>query len=153
MENKKRCLECGEKFTPYRRRQLFCSKECGHAYRYKHTPKETKGYKAKICLECEEEFNPTSGSQKYCCKACAMKAARRRHYKYLSEERKKPQAEVSKRKSGQAHTAVSAASQRWKRMSLQERSIECARFHLTYGQAQVKAMNGTLPEDFGKGVI
>jgi hypothetical protein len=35
-------------------------------------------------------------------------------------------------------------------MNLAERSKECARYHLTYGQAQTMAYGGKLPEDFGE---
>ncbi|MBQ3021928.1 MAG: hypothetical protein IJD91_01195 [Clostridia bacterium] len=44
-----------------------------------------------------------------------------------------------------------AASERWKRMSWKEITVECARLHLTYGQAQQMYYNNTLPEDFGLG--
>ena len=44
----------------------------------------------------------------------------------------------------------SPAQRRWEEMSWKELSAECARLHLSYGQAQVMAMNGTLPDGFGK---
>ena len=39
--------------------------------------------------------------------------------------------------------------QRWREMSNEELSAECARMHKTYGQVQSMYYNGTLPEDFG----
>ena len=46
----------------------------------------------------------------------------------------------------------SPAQRRWEKMSWKELSAECARLHLSYGQAQQLYYSGTLPEDFGKDV-
>ena len=43
----------------------------------------------------------------------------------------------------------SSASLRWANMPWEELTEELARYHLSYGQAQIMAYNDTLPEDFG----
>ncbi len=44
----------------------------------------------------------------------------------------------------------SPAQRRWERMTWKEISAECARLHISYGQAQQLYYSGTLPPDFGK---
>lgn len=43
----------------------------------------------------------------------------------------------------------SPASLRWAQMTWKELTEELARFHLTYGQAQMMAYNNSLPKGFG----
>ena len=96
-----------------------------------------------ICKTCQKEFKPNTGKQKYCCAECRKKA--------IAESRKSvcimAADEVEPKK--EKVTAKSPASRRWEKMNLQERAIECNRHHISYGQAQVAAMNGTLPMDWG----
>lgn len=146
-----KCKQCGKEFIPYRAGTLFCSPECGHTYRYEHAPKKApKVFEPRVCPICGMMFVPSAYQQKYCGETCAKEAIRSRKYTYPSdEERRKPRVEAAKVKKKGASTA----SERWERMSWKEISAECARLHITYGQAQVMAQKGTLPEDFGLGVM
>lgn len=45
---------------------------------------------------------------------------------------------------------LTEAEKLWQSMTLREISAECARYHITYGQAQVMVKEGCLPEGFGK---
>lgn len=143
-----KCKQCGKEFVPKRKGTCFCSAACGHTYRYEHAPKKApKVFEPRVCPICGMMFIPSAYQQKYCGETCAKEAIRSRKYTYPSdEERKKPCAKTGKQKK---EKPMSAASGRWERMSWKEISAECARLHITYGQAQVMAMNGTLPEDFG----
>ena len=137
----RQCTECGGEFIPKSVAGKFCSKECKKI----HTAKMMKkGFKPIKCAYCGKEFIPNSSSAKYCSDECRKEGKRETLRKKVSAHDRNLGAE-SKKKTEKK----SPAQQRWEKMSWKEISVECARFHLTYGQAQVMAMNGTLPEDFG----
>ena len=48
---------------------------------------------------------------------------------------------------------LSPAAQRWAKMSLDNLIRELDKWGLTYKQAQLMVKNGTLPEEFGLGVV
>lgn len=140
------CEFCGKEYIPMSKNSRFCSKECSSKFYAQNKPKpELKYYNCEIC---GKDFIPSADKQKYYCKTCREKAQAREKSSYKYEPDKKPQKEV---KPKAPNIARSLASQRWAKMSLREISAECARFHLTYGRAQVMAQNGTLPEDWGLG--
>ncbi len=138
------CINCGKEFIPGHRSQKYCSYECGYEYRYKLAPKkEPKGYSLRMCPICSKEFKPNCSSQKYCSKECNTEARHQRYKKSVVVAAQTPKVEKMK--------PASDASERWARMNWTELTTECARFHITYGQAQQMFYNGTLPEDFGLG--
>ena len=137
------CAECGGEFIPKSNKNKFCSEDCKRIYTSK---KNKTGFAPKACEYCGNEFTPNSSSAKYCSAECrkegkreALRSAKCKCNKNVDIE--KPTKENTEKKS--------PAQRRWEKMSWKELSTECARLHLTYGQAQVMAMNGTLPEDFG----
>ena len=137
----RKCTECGGEFIPKSVAGKFCSKECKKI----HTSKRMKqGFKPIKCVYCGKEFIPNSSSAKYCSEECRKEGKRDALRKKVSAHDRNPGAE-SKKKTEKK----SPAQLRWEKMTWKEISAECARFHLTYGQVQVMAMRGTLPEDFG----
>lgn len=88
---------------------------------------------------CGQKFIPNKPWQKYINKAHACKAER---------ARRKGNKTTRKEKNWDRMKAES----RWKQMTLSEVEKECLRLHITYGQTQAMARNGTLPKDFGKGL-
>lgn len=144
------CKYCTDKFEPSSSGQQYCCKNCYAAaaserHKLWYAQKKAKENKSRICGICGNVFIPTTGQQRYCNEDCSKEATRRRNIKYVPVDRKKPQAEEPKPQKQNTSTA----SERWAKMSLKEISAECARYHLTYGRAQVMAENGTLPEDWG----
>lgn len=97
----------------------------------------------RMCLFCGMKFKPQRADQKYCCRECYKRAVQNKDTMGCAESTS-PSCVNAERKS-------LAASERWKRMSWKEITVECARLHLTYGQAQQMYYNNTLPEDFGLG--
>ena len=69
------------------------------------------------------------------------------HHKWRAEKKKK----VNENPKIPQWNKLSS-KHRWEKMTLSEVEKECLRLHITYGQAQVMADNGTLPKDFGKGL-
>ena len=139
------CINCGKEFIPGRRGQKYCSYECGNEYRYKLTPKkEPKGYSLRVCFICGKEFKPKCSSQKYCSKECNVEARHQRYKKSVVVATQTPKVEEK---------PLTAASERWKRMSWKEISAELARLNISYGVAQQMYYNNTLPEDFGLGGV
>lgn len=55
------CEYCGEEFTPYKKTQKFCSKECAEA---------SKKSQTKVCLNCNKEFIASYPRQKFCSDEC-----------------------------------------------------------------------------------
>lgn len=90
----------------------------------------------KRCLYCGELFNPPKRRCKFCCKE---------HYlKWLREGRAYiPPEEV--------YWRSLTPSERWAKMDREDLSVENLRFHITYGQSQVKSYTNSLPEDYGLG--
>ncbi len=139
----KTCEECGKEFIPKSKLSRFCSEDCKRIYAAK---KRKRNIQPKACASCGKEFTPNSNYAKYCSNECRREGTRRAwksgKYQYDKDDGiEKPKKENSAKKS--------PAQRRWEKMSWKELSAECARLHLSYGQAQVMAMNGTLPEDFG----
>ncbi len=92
--------------------------------------------KKRKCLYCGELFKPAKPRVKFCCKE---------HYlKWVHEGRAYTNPEESEWRS-------LTPSQRWAKMSREDLSIECLRYHITYGQSQVMSYRNSLPEDFGLG--
>lgn len=139
------CEQCGNEFQPKTRKARFCSKACASRYSSAFARMSVKKL---VCAHCGNSFESTTAKRKYCCSECAKAAVRERNYKCGASSLPSTVSENSGR--GCSKEKVnSPTSDRWAKMSLREISEECARFHLTYGQAQVMAQNGTLPEDFG----
>ena len=100
---------------------------------------KNSGMKRK-CIVCGKEFVLNAHNQTRCFNC--SKSAR---YSYSRTE-----GIVAELKPAyKSHMPPVETSKRWEVMNLNERSKECRKYHLTYGQAQTMAYNGTLPEDFG----
>ena len=138
------CKHCGKEFNPKTKRSVFCSRKCAKGYNSKITKKPIE---AKKCIICSKVFMPRSSSQKYCSEECRKLVIRKTTYKYGYKKNEG----VEKTKKKEADN-LSPTQERWAKMSLREISAECARLHLSYGQAQVMAQKGTLPIEFGLGV-
>lgn len=153
----KTCAFCGKDFMPTRQRRNYCSMLCctkaeAERKKAKYIPveqrKSHKVYPPKPCAECGEMFIPGSGSARYCSPEC--------HAAVKSRRTKKGAIDTILRQNGRMISAPtgdieSPATRRFYKMSLREVSAECARLHISYGQASLMAQNGTLPEEFGKG--
>ncbi len=136
MRKNKICKFCRKEFTPTTSASKFCCDECRLEY-YRLKYRKSAG----ICETCGEVL--PKGKKKYCSKKCF--AASTKSFECVVSEL--PPAEPEEKK------ARPAASKRWAKMSLREISAECARFHLTYGEAQVLMERGELPDDFGKKTV
>ena len=140
----KKCLYCGQIFTPDRQRALYCSTACRitadrerkKARQITDESKRHWKYPPKCCTVCGKEFTPNSGNAQYCSMECAA----------IPVKSSKP----TKTPAPTATAEEFDPSKRFYKMSLRAVSAECARLHLSYGEAQVMAKNGTLPDDFGK---
>jgi hypothetical protein len=138
------CVECGGEFIPKSTLSRFCSQDCRKIYTTKNYK---KNFQPKICTHCGKEFIPNSTGAKYCSEECRNKGKKKAEEKKASE-RKSPNTKKIKK----SDYPDVPSSKRWEKMNLAERSKECARYHLTYGQAQTMAYGGKLPEDFGEDV-
>lgn len=147
----KTCGFCGKEFVSHHRVK-YCSTLChtradAERKKAKYIPveqrKSHKVYPPKPCAECGKMFIPGSGSARYCSVECQAAVKSRRKYKEDNPS-------VSCADTSPAMGGSSSAARRFYRMSLREVSAECARLHISYGQASLMAQNGTLPEEFGR---
>ena len=109
--------------------------------------------KTRYCIWCNTPI--THSAHALYCPKCRV-AARKETFKRTEEKRKikrRLKREYKKYGTGEpkplAEINFNPAALRWKQMSWKELTAECARFHLSYGQSQVMAYNGTLPENWG----
>lgn len=109
--------------------------------------------KIRYCKQCGDPITDSVHAW-YCpkCRKLREKARQEANKERYNFNRQKKYAEKKYGKKPKTETPldnITSASERYRRMSLREISAECARLHLTYGQAQVMAQSGTLPNDFG----
>lgn len=148
----KKCKHCGRSFVPDKYHREYCGALCleraaSERRKAKCVPtgekKRNWTYSPKRCKICGEMYTPHSGASHFCSPECAAENNRR--------TRRKPKAaSQGNLPEFEKETEMSETLRRFKKMSLREISAECARLHISYGQAQIMAYNGTLPESFGK---
>ena len=146
----KKCLNCGKEFTAGRDNQKYCAPICGvRASSANKAPKK--------CIICGKEFRPWNKTQVTCGKKECIKENTRNHhkknykkYQYNKKDGITPTTKTKKRKPTAKEWEQLTPSQRWECMSLTEISAELARYHLSYGQAQVLKERRELPFDFGE---
>ena len=90
--------------------------------------------KKRKCLCCKKEFSPGKKDSRFCCRKCYLKWIREGAKNMSIEE---------------AEWRMLTPEERWNKMTWEDISIECLRYHLSYGQAQKKLYTNSLPEDFG----
>lgn len=147
---KKKCPNCGREFQPDRHHREYCSVLClkkadleRRKARYEAVEEKKRSwtYSPQKCEICGKTYTPHSGNSRFCSPECAAEKVRRGKVKPKEERGAAPP----------ERNDIPEASKRFKQMSFRDISAECARLHITYGQASVMAQNGTLPESFGKG--
>lgn len=138
------CLYCGKTFLAKRNNQKYCDKFCvGKVSKKPSLPPKT-------CIICGAEFLPWSKVQVTCGKKeCVAKNSNNKKKSYKYDKNEGLTVPKTKRKKKKPWSECTPA-ERWERMTWDEIAKETARCRLTYGQAQVMKMQGTLPSDFGE---
>jgi hypothetical protein len=140
------CEHCGTEFEAERPRR-FCKPRCGIQAKKNLNP-------VKICYLCGAEFHPINNKQVTCgAKDCVSKHQymlyKKRGYKYKKNEGVETKPKGKKKPTAKKWHELTP-SQRWELMTWEEITAECARLHISYGQAQVLKDRRELPFDFGE---